>query len=78
MLIIYRPHGSRRLLNLEQTLALCNAYVPGAGLAQRTNCEVVEFQDDRFLEDLALLQRTDVLVRPRDFGLSAVGTVPLT
>ena len=84
VLIINRPHVSRRLLNLEQLLALCNAHVPGVGTAQRTNCEAIEFQSERFLEDLALLQRTDVLVRlinelidsvpvPQDSGLEMSG-----
>lgn len=63
VLIIFRPHGSRRILNQEQLLALCNAYVPSAGPAKHTNCEIIEFQEKHFLEDLALLQRADVLVR---------------
>ena len=45
ILIIYRPHGARRLLNQEQLLVLCNAYVPKSGRAKRTNCELLEFQE---------------------------------
>ena len=62
ILIIYRPHGARRLLNQEQLLVLCNAYVPKSGPAERTNCELLEFQEAHFVEDLALLHRTDIMV----------------
>ena len=64
MLIIHRPNSQRRVLNLQQLLAACNAWVPPAGgPARRTQCSLHEFRDDGFVEDLAALRRADVLVR---------------
>ncbi len=62
ILIIYRPHGSRRLLNMEQVLALCNAWAPGVGGFTSARCRPIEFQDG-FLGDLAALQRAHIMVR---------------
>jgi hypothetical protein len=64
VLIIYRPHSQRRVLNLPQLLEACNAWVPPPmGPARRARCRLVEFSDDGLVEDLALVRRADVLVR---------------
>ncbi len=64
VLIIHRPNSQRRVLNLQQLLAACNAWVPPAGgPARRARCSLHRFRDDGMVEDLAALRRADVLVR---------------
>ena len=64
VLIIHRPDSQRRVLNLQQLLAACNAWVPPAGgPARRTRCSLHQFRDDGFVDDLAAVRRADVLVR---------------
>ncbi len=64
VLIIHRPDSQRRVLNLQQLLAACDAWMPPAGgRARRTRCRLHQFRDDSLVEDLAALRRADVLVR---------------
>jgi hypothetical protein len=65
VLFIYRPYGSRRILNQQQVLQLCNAWQPEAGGFKRAHCRVIEFKDGAFVENLAMLQAAHVLVRHR-------------
>ena len=63
VLIIHRPNSQRRILNLRQLLAACNAWVPPpGGAARRTRCALHEFRDDAVVEDIAAVRRADVLV----------------
>jgi len=64
VLIIHRPNSQRRVLNMQQVLAACNAWAPPAGgPVRRARCSLHQFRDDGVVEDLAALRRADVLVR---------------
>ena len=63
VLFIHRPYGSRRVLNQEQVLRLCNAWKPMTGDFKRARCQIIEFKDGAFVENLAMLQAAHILVR---------------
>ena len=62
VLVIARPHGSRRMLNLNQLLVLCNSWKPAIGGFKSARCRVTSFEDGGFLDDLAVLQQSHILV----------------
>ena len=70
VLFIHRPYGSRRILNQEQVLRLCNAWKPTTGGFKRARCQVIEFRDGAFVENLAMLQAAHILVRHLHFLLT--------
>jgi hypothetical protein len=71
VLFIHRPYGSRRILNQEQVLRLCNAWKPTVGGYKRARCQVIEFRNGAFIENLAMLQAAHILVRHHQFLLTS-------
>lgn len=63
ILFIHRGYGSRRVLNQQQVLELCNSWQPATGEFKRARCRLIEFRDGEFLDDMETLQSTHILVR---------------
>lgn len=63
-----RTAGYRMFLDLPEFLDQCNAWTPSPPY-KRTRCLALTFSPHNFLEDLAVLQQTDILVgRVTRFG----------